>query len=146
VSVVLREFDGFKDWEWFTRHNPIKRVQDTSGITAVDAESGEILAIVVCDTWYSDSVNLHIVVTDNRIVRYGFMEAIFNYVFNNNKHENIKIAYGFIPTNNAKARKLIKNVGFTEVYTLSGGDGGVGFHILTLDKKDCKFLKGNKHG
>ncbi|MBG7616977.1 MAG: hypothetical protein IZT57_01205 [Chloroflexi bacterium] len=144
MAVVVRDFVGKDDWSWFIARNPIKRVEDTCGRVVEDDETGEILAILIGDTWYGDSVSLHIVVMDKRA--YEHISEGFEFVFNNPKYPDVKIAYGFIPTNNEKGYKLIKRLGFKDAYTLSGGTDGTGFNITTMTREEYTKLKGVYHG
>ena len=140
--VVNRPFDGTTDWAWFQERNPIKRVEDTCGVTAYEETTGNILAVMICDTWYTHSVYLHFAVDNSIVAKYGFAEYAFNYVFNSDQHPDTEIAYGFIPTTNKKAFKLTRKLGFEPVSVLSGGDKGVGFNIMAMKKDGCRHIQG----
>lgn len=138
MNVSYRLMDGTKDWGWVKARLDLLRVEDTSGIIAEELVTGKILAACILDTWTVDAVACHVIIDNPMVFKYHFAERVFGYVFEvRNKTKMI----GSIPSNNRKALKLNKHLGFEEVATIADVFGnGVGCTIMQLERKNCKYL------
>jgi RimJ/RimL family protein N-acetyltransferase len=138
VKVVFRAFHGPTDWAWIRLHIGALQVEDTSGIIAVSADTGEIVGACVMDNWTFNSVQAHFAITSPMVLRHGFLQECVNYVFNVADKQAI---YGFIPASNKKAIKLNTHMGFTEVFRIPEGFGkGVDYVAMQMLKENCKVL------
>jgi RimJ/RimL family protein N-acetyltransferase len=106
------------------------RCEDTRGIVA---EDGEIQAICVLDNWSANSCMIHIWINNPFVLKYGFAETIFEYVFGGGRNKII----GLTPSDNPKALKFIKHIGFVEKYRIRDGYAvGVDFVLTEFTSED----------
>lgn len=137
MKVGFRFMDGTIDWGWICDQVRILRVEDTSGIVAVNTATGELLAACVMDNWTTTSVQCHLTIPNTMAIRHGFIKKITDYVFN---ERGKKFIYGLVPSNNEKALKLNKHFGFTEKTRLHGTFGeGLDYVILELKRENCPY-------
>ena len=125
--------------KWFKGHLPVAEVGDAEGVVAYDR--GKLLAGCVMDTWTDTSVQCHLLIRNPIALRHGFLEICFNYIF---KARVKKLIYGFVPSDNVKALKFNKKLGFTEKCRLEGAlKENVDCVIMELKKENCRYLGGN---
>ena len=137
MRIGFRFMDGTLDWGWICGQVRLLRVEDTSGIVAVNVDTGELLAACVMDNWTCSSVQCHITIANPLAVRHGFIRRITDYVFT---ERDKKYIYGLVPSNNKKALKLNKHLGFTEKTRLHGTFGeGLDYVILELKRENCPY-------
>ena len=135
--VRFRRMDCAIDWAWINEALPILHVEDTTGIVAVDVDD-KPLAACVMDNWTANSVQCHLLILDSTVLRHGFLETCFDYIFNINGR---KVVYGLVPGDNEKALKLNDHLGFTEKCRFEGAfEDGVDYVILELKRENCKYL------
>jgi hypothetical protein len=97
-------------------------------------KEGRIVAAVVLDSWSETSCTIHIAVEDPLVFRHGFAEEVFGYVF---EFANRRVIIGVTPSNNAKALKFNKHIGFREIYRIRDGyDVGVDYVVQEFRKED----------
>lgn len=138
MNLIFRPFDGPTDWGWVNQQVPILQVEDTSGIVAEDTTTGERVGACVFDNWTPNSVQCHFALTSPMVLRHGFLEVCFDYVFN---FGGKRYMYGLVPGDNAKALKLNRRLGFTEEARLPEAfKDGVDYVLMQLRREDCKFL------
>lgn len=129
---------GPSDWDWINQQVGILQVEDTCGITAVDMETNETVGCCVMDNWTANSVQAHFMISSPLVLRHGFLEECFDFMFN---HKGVKFIYGMVPADNDKALKLNKHMGFTERLRLPEAFAdGVDYVVMELEKKACKHL------
>ena len=139
MNMYLRSFHGPTDWGWVRQHLPLKRVEDTSGIVAVDLDAHATVAACVFDTWTDNSVQTHLVITNATVIRHGFFEEIADYVYNVTGR---KLMIGLVPSNLKKVIEMDKKIGFQELVTIPDAiSDGVGVVVLTMTKEQCRFYK-----
>ena len=137
MDVEFRNFDGPSDWGVVQKYMPLKRVDDTGGIVAVDKETNETVGIVVMDSWTATSVQIHQIIINPMVLRHGFFEEVAEYVFN---HAGRELMIGLVPSNNAKALQMNGKIGFETAAVIPDGvDTGVDIVIMTMRKEQCKF-------
>lgn len=135
--MKFRPLDYHRDWQWVQINLPIAWTSDTKGIVA-ENEEGERLGAAICDQWTWTSVTVHQIILAPMILRHGFFEEVAEYVY---VHADRAIMYGLVPSDNKRALKLNKNIGFTEVARLKDAvNFGIDMVILELRKNDCRFL------
>ena len=111
---------------------------DTRGILALDEDTGKVLAVCVMDQWTVNSCQTHIAIKNPWVIRHGFMHEVASYIFEVSKRKKI---FGLTPSNNKKAIKFNKHIGFREIGRLPEAyDDGVDYIVYQMDKEDCKFL------
>lgn len=138
MNVNIRTMTGADDWAWVNAQVPVLRVEDTCGLMAENADTGERLACCVMDNWANNSVQTHMIITHPIVLRHKFLEFCADYIFN---FEGRKRVYGFIPGNNAKALKLNAHLGFKEVFRIPDGFAdGEDYVVMQLLKEDCKVI------
>ena len=116
-------------------------VEDTRGITAEHED--EVQAVCILDSWSPNSCMIHIWIANPFVLRHGFAEEVFKYVFDSGR----ELIIGNTPSNNPMALKFIKNIGFKEVFRLKDGfDKGVDYVITEMRKSDCRYLKEADNG
>ena len=110
---------------------------DTKGVMAVD-EEGIPQAICVLDSWSFNSVMIHIWIENAFVLKHGFAEEVFNYVFND---AGRNLIIGVTPADNPKALKFIKHMGFVEIFRIKDGHAkGVDFVITECRKENCRYI------
>lgn len=138
MNIGFRFMDGATDWGWIRKHVEVLRVEDTSGIVAVDSNTGELLAACVLDNWTPNSVQCHLVIANPLVFKHGYAERVYGYVFN---EKDISKMIGTVPSNNTKAIKLNKHFGFTELVCIADVfREGVGCVLMELKRENCKYL------
>jgi hypothetical protein len=110
MNVGFRFLDGKRDWGWINDQTTILRVEDTSGIVAVNSDTGELLAACVMDNWKAKAVICHFVIINPIVIRHGFLKKVVDYVF---IERDKQIIIGQPSTGNRKLLRLTKHFGFT---------------------------------
>jgi hypothetical protein len=138
MKIHFRAFDGPSDWGWVNTQIPILRVEDTCGIMAIDADTNETLGACIMDNWTTNSVQAHFMATTPMLLKHGFIEECFDYLFN---ERELKYIYGMVPEDNVRALKLNKHMGFTEKLRLPDAwADGIDYVVMELKKENCKYL------
>jgi len=126
------------DWSLIPDEARPRQCADTRGLVAF-SDKGKLLAAAVLDSWTGNSCMLHIFIGNPFVLKHGFQEELFDYVFNTC---GCGIILGTTPADNAKALKLNKHIGFTEIFRIPDGYAvGVDFVVTMLRKEDCKWIK-----
>lgn len=138
MKLSVRPFYGPTDWNWVNEQLPIMQVEDTSGLIAVDVETGERVGALITDNWTNNSVQAHFLIKSPMVLRHGFLHHCLDFIFN---YSGRKAIYGFIPGDNEKAIKLNTHIGFKEVFRMPEGFAdGVDYVVMQLLKEDCTCL------
>lgn len=138
MKPYFRALYGPFDWGWINQQVGIIQCEDTTGITAIDLDTNETVGACVMDNWTNNSVQAHFMVSTPMILRHGFLEECFDFMFN---EKGLKYIYGMVPANNAKALKLNKHMGFTERLRLPEAYAdGVDYVVMELTRDNCKYL------
>ena len=104
-------------WPWVEENVQCIRSEDTCGIVALDANE-VIVGALVLDGWTFTSVNTHFAVTNPMAIRRGLFEETYKYVFETCER---RMMIGATPTDRGKALKLVKHLGWTEMYRFKDG-------------------------
>jgi hypothetical protein len=104
-------------WQWVEENIEATWCADTKGIVAVD-DHGEIAAALVFDSWTYTSVVCHFAIPNPMAIRRGLFTEGYNYIFETSGR---RIMLGITPTDRVKALKLLKHMGWEEVYRLPDG-------------------------
>lgn len=125
------------DWPWVQAKVGTAWAADTRGIVA--ERDGKPQAVVVFSNWTYTGVVAHIAIDNPMAIRRGLLNELFRYAFQTCDREYIM---GFTPSNNTKAVKLNKKLGFKVVHVIEDGYApGVDFLQFELRKADCKYLE-----
>lgn len=103
-------------------------------------KDGEFVAGVIYENFNRRSIMCHIAIT-GRMTPF-FLFAIFDYPFNVCNVEKIIVP---VTSNNLESLKLVKKMGFAEEARLKDADPRGDIILLTMLKKDCRFL-GERYG
>lgn len=138
MKVAYRTLNADRDWPWVRKHIPCILCIDTSGIVAYNADTGEILAAGIADSWTMTSAAISLVITDPVVIRHNFLQVCFGHMFIEKK---VKCLYAFVAANNVKAIRLNTHLGFVVKTELEDGYAeGVNFLIMAMTKDQCKHL------
>ena len=139
MDVQYRKFSGVHDWGWVNTQVPIQRVEDTGGIVAVDLDINETVGACIMDNWTNNSVQCHFMISHPMLLKHGFLQLCFDYMFN---ECGVKYVYGLVPSNNEKALKLNKHMGFTVKTVMEEAfEDGVDYILMELKHENCKYLE-----
>jgi len=109
--------------------------EDTRGIVAVKDDVPQ--AICVFDNWSFNSVMIHIWIENAFVLRHGFAEEVFKFAF----CEGREIVIGITPSDNEKALRFIRHIGFEEVYRIKNGyKKGVDYVVTEMHKDKCRYI------
>jgi hypothetical protein len=138
VKVQFVPISG-DNWWWVTKQTDAELTPRTKGIVAI-SDDGRILACAVFDSWTYSSAQVHIAIENRLAIRHGFIEECMHYFFNSCDR---KVLIGLTPSNNERALKFIKNVGFVELFRVKDGfDVGVDYVVQEMRKENCRWING----
>ena len=110
---------------------------DTKGIIAW-GDDGIPQAICVLDSWSFTSCQIHIWIENAFVLKHGFAEEVFKYVFDTCSRSLI---IGVTPADNPKALKFIKHIGFEEIFRIRDGHAeGVDYVVTEIRKENCRYI------
>jgi len=137
VKLNIRPLVPSRDWAVIQADLPVLWVEDTMGLVAID-EGGTLVGAALMDNWTHNSVQMHLFIKTPLVLRYGFIEAAFDFVF---IEAGVEYIYGMVPGDNTKAVKLNKHMGFTEKIRLENGWAeGCDYIVMELKKENCRYL------
>jgi RimJ/RimL family protein N-acetyltransferase len=136
MAVTFRAL-GEPDWLLIPDSARPRWCADTKGIAAQN-DKGELLAVCVLDTWTANSCMIHIWIDNPIVLKHGFSQTIFDYVFNTC---NRNVIIGVTPSDNPLALRFIRHIGFVDTGVIPDGhERGVDFIITTLRKENCRWI------
>lgn len=136
--ILFKALSDDEEWQWFKQRTSVIRCEDTQGIVAV-APSGRILAICVADSFSPDSCNVHMAIDKPIVIKHGFLHEIARHLFITCNRSHI---FGLVPSNNEKAIKFDKHLGWREVARIPDGVGtGTDYIIFRMDRDECRWLE-----
>lgn len=139
MKAYFRALHGPTDWGWVQQHERILRVEDTGGIVAIDEEKNETVAAVILDSWTPNGCQAHIIIQNPLILRHGFLEECFDFVFNVSGRGVIN---GVVKSDNEKALRFDKHIGFEETHRIKDGfDKGIDLIFVEIRKENCRWIK-----
>lgn len=134
--ITFARLSNFVEWEWFREKTHVLRCEDTQGIVAYDASG--IAGMVVFDTFTPRSCNVHMAIVRPACIKAGLFRETAIYGFHTRGKDRF---FGLVPSNNQRALKLNRHIGFREVAHVPDAlDDGIGYVVMRLDKADCRFL------
>lgn len=134
--IAFKPLDKQTEYDWVKQVIRPIWCEDSVGLMAYD-DSG-IAGACIADSFTVTTCIVHLGVKNPLILKHGFLEEIANYLFlARDRHKVI----GIVPSDNAKALKLNKHIGFEEVARLRDFyDIGVDYVILELTRDKCRWL------
>jgi RimJ/RimL family protein N-acetyltransferase len=138
MNIELRQFIGEYDWGWCQAQVGTKRCEDTGGIMAIDSTTDTTVGACLFDNWTNNSVQCHFMITTPMVLKHGFLEACFDFMFNVG---NVSRVYGLVPGNNTKAIKFNEHMGFTIKATMEEAyDVGIDYLLMEMKRENCRFI------
>ena len=126
-----------RDFGYIPQNSRPIMCEDSKGIVATDDE-GMPQAICVLDSWTYNSCQIHIWIENAFVLKHGFAEEVFRYVFNTCGRNLI---VGVTPADNPKALKFIKHIGLEEIFRIKDGNQiGVDLVVTEIRKENCRYL------
>ena len=136
MTVQFKAMTTQPEWLWLNERTHVIRCEDTHGIVAY--RGVELGAAAVFDSFTVDACSVHLAIDDPLILRHGLFEQIAYHAYVVCGRTRM---FGLVPDNNAKALKLDKHIGFKEVARIPHAvSEDVGYIIMELHRKDCRFL------
>ena len=127
-----------KHWPRIPEKARPRACEDTKGIIAINHRN-EPVAAALFDTWSFNSCQIHIWIGNPYVLRHGFAEEAFNFVFS--EESGREVIVGVTPADNAKALKFIRNIGFEDQGVIPDGfKVGVDLIITTMRKETCRWI------
>ena len=137
MDIEFRQFTR-DNWEWINQQVGIKWCEDTDGIMAYDLDTETYVGACIMDNWTENSVQCHFMLTSPLVLRHGFLELCFDFMFN---MQGVCRIYGLVPANNEKAVKFNTRIGFTEKARMEEAfTKGVDYLLMELKKENCLHL------
>lgn len=144
MIISYRNIQCEDDWNWLVKRCDPTLTEHTKGIVAVDKVTDRIVAMAAFDSWTKNSCQIHWAIDKPLVLKHGFIQECFNYVFNTCGKA---IMLATIPSTNIKSIKLSSHIGLNVVHIIKDGfEIGVDFLIMEMRKENCKWLKGTANG
>ena len=113
--------------------------EDTKGVTAIDPKRGPV-AISLIDTWTENSCQIHMWIGNRMVLRHGFLEEVFGFIFGEDSGRNMTI--GAFSSDNDKMLAFSKHVGFKEIARIPDAvEVGVDSVLTVMTKQDCRWIE-----
>tara|TARA_R110001606_G_scaffold73033_2_gene168264 strand:- start:1352 stop:1804 length:453 start_codon:yes stop_codon:yes gene_type:complete len=123
-------------------HAVPRMCEDTRGITALDVKKGP-LGISLMDSWSENSVQIHMWIGNPLIIRYGFLQEVFGFVFS--EESGRTIAMGMMPSDNRKVLNFSAHIGMEEVCRVPDiYADGIDSVISVMKKENCRWIENGK--
>lgn len=128
------------EWAWFRRYVPVLPTADSRGIVAYRDQ--RIVAGCVLDNWFPNSVQIHHVLLDKMILRYGWLETLGEASLGDNR----RVVYSLVPEDNKRAIRFNEHVGFSETGRVPDGEApGVDYVLMSIQRNEFRYWRKN-HG
>lgn len=125
------------EWDWMFALCNMIRCEDSQGVVGYD-EKGNLQCGAVFDSFTNDACSVHLAILNPMVIRHGFLDELARHLFVTCKRQRI---FGLVPSNNAKALKLNKHLGWREVARIPDAIRlGVDYVVMRMDKEECKWL------
>ena len=136
--IQFKSIDNKFEWQWILlRARPLTS-EDTEGIVAYDDKTNKILGAVVMDSWTKAGPQCHIAIDNPMCIKAGLLHRAFYYI---HIFKNRPYAFGLVPSNNTKALKFDKKIGFEEVACVPDGyDEGIDYIILRIKRENNRWI------
>lgn len=140
MKYTFKPLSTREEWAWLSAKAQCCYCEDTKGIVAY--REGEVVAAVALDSWSHNSVSIHIAITAPLVLKNGFAEEVFNYIFNTTGR---RVVIGITPADNLAALKFNRHIGLVEVYRIKDGYAqGVDYVVQEIRKENCRYIEHGK--
>jgi RimJ/RimL family protein N-acetyltransferase len=140
---LLSSVDLLGPWAWKQMGEGLWFSEGKSAMGQIDA-IGEVLWAVVFDHYeVGGSIQMHIAISDPKVVTRQAICAVFEYPFS---QLGVKKVIGVVNSKNIKSLTFVMRLGFivetiiTDAYDM--GD----MYILSMTREQCRWLRGKNHG
>ena len=131
------DLDVRKHWAFVKATAAPLLCEDTCGIVVLD-DTGNIQAAAVFDSFTNTTCVVHLAILNPMVIRHGLLTKSAEYLFNTRCRLKI---FGMTPSNNAKALKFNKHMGWREVYRIPDAyDVGVDYVLQEMTREECPWL------
>jgi hypothetical protein len=130
-----------KDWDWAAIIDklPLCWTDNTTGVVAVDLDTGALVGAFVCEAWTLTTVQAHFVIWNKAALRHGFIYQCSRYVYDMGGRQKVLAT---IPADNDKALCLNRHMGFKELVRIENGFRvGCDAVIMEMHKDDCRYYR-----
>lgn len=124
------------EWLWFKERTHVIKQEDLKAICGW--RNGRLVAVLALDTFTPVSCTAHICIEDPLVLRHGFLEKTAEHIF---IESGLQRVFGLVPSNNVKALKLDRHIGFKEVARIPNTLGdGIDTVVMCMERHNCRFL------
>ena len=118
------------EWLWFKERTYVPLCEDLQGIVAY--RDNEIVGGCILNNFAGTCAHVHVAIDDPMVLRHGFLEAMAKMAFIDLGRDRL---FGYVPTDNPRAMKLNKHMGFEVVTEIPNYfSDGVGCVIMVGNK------------
>ena len=129
------------EWNWITERALCSRSRDTQGIMAYDSV-GKLQAGVVFDGINLASCNVHVAIDNPLVIRRGFLNHGFEYLF---KVLGLERVFCAIKATNEKSLNFAKKLGFEQEAILKNRfPDNVDYIVFRMEKEACRWIEQEK--
>ncbi|NIS53490.1 MAG: hypothetical protein GWN94_20720, partial [Phycisphaerae bacterium] len=68
MKIEFRKFNGPYDWGWVQSKVPMKRVEDTHGIMAIDSDKNKTVGAAIFDNVMANSAQLTLIMDTSLLI------------------------------------------------------------------------------
>jgi hypothetical protein len=130
-------FSSFKHLEYVRDVTQVPVSNATRGLIAIDS-SGVPQGVILLDNWTENCVTGHIAIQKPMALR-ELLPELCDYVYHFCGKSMILAG---IADDTPKALKLVKNIGFKEIYRIKDGwDVGIDLVLTQMTKDDCRHTQ-----
>lgn len=124
------------EWDWMRRRTHLIACEDSKGIVVYD--NNGIAAIAVFDSFTVDGCSVHLAIDNPLAIRHGLFSEVARHAFHACGRKRV---FGLVPSNNEKALKLDRHIGFKEVARIPNAVAeGVDYIVMCMEKSECRWL------
>ena len=130
-------------WAWQQMGEGLWFPEGKSAMGEVTA-AGEVLWAVVFDHYEEGgSIQMHIAISDPKVVTRRAICAVFEYPFN---QLDVKKVIGVVNSENIKALTFDVRLGFLVEAIITGAYDVGDMYILSMTREQCRWIRGKDHG
>lgn len=130
-------------WAWKLMGNEEWHPKGKAALGEIINSRGPVWAVVY-DHYETDaSIQMHIAISNPKYVTRQAIQAVFEYPF---KQLGVKKVFGFVNSENAVALEFARRLGFTVDAVIQGMYKKGDTYILSMARKQCRWLRGQKNG
>jgi len=121
------------------KHAHVKPTSEMQAVLWIDPETDDIEWVVAYDGFVGKCCQMHVVNVAGKSAPRKMLWACFHYPF---EQAGLKAVMGIVDSNNEKAMRFDKHLGFKELVRLDGMhmDGG-DLVLMKMEKHECRWLK-----